>query len=140
MICCKIITNYNLESASFGGLIKDLTKIGDVLWENNSLYFGCTDDYFVDSKKLGRVLRKNGYKDFYINSYDKTNEPQDGDYINGWITERLIRMNYKQYEDASQSVFKNISEGLDILDAEIEKLYQKQSQSQTQTENKEVES
>ncbi len=131
MICCKISANYSSPDSSFSGLIKDFSKLGDVLWENGFIYFGCVDEPSVDSKKVGRVLRKNGYKEYFINTYDKENQPRDGDYINGWVTDKLIKINYKRYEDESQSVFRNISKGLDCLEDEIAKMHKLQSETQS---------
>ncbi len=138
MICCKISTNYNSPDASFGGLVKGLSKIGDVLWDNGFVYFGCVDEPSVDAKKISQILRKNGYKEFYIDSYTKENQPHDGDYINGWVSDKLIKINYKKYEDESQAVFRNISRGLDLLNNEIARLHEEQSK--TQSKEKGVES
>lgn len=129
MICCKIVANYNDTNGNFQKLIEKLIKYGDFLWENGAIFFGDTEHGDVDSKTIKRIFRSTGYKDCFICCYDKNNEPNERDEsINGWLADKLIKINYTSYERQSQEVFKNISKGLDILDEEIENIRQTQQQ------------
>lgn len=139
MICCKIITDYNNIHGNFNQLLKDLTSCGDFLWENNSLYFSNTYEYEVNKKTLIQILKKNGYDDFFINIYSKNNEPNENENINGWIYDKLIKINYKCYEHESQELFKNISKGLDMLDEEIADIKRKTNKYKEKNINEEAE-
>jgi hypothetical protein len=129
MICCKIVANYNDTEGNFKKLSEKLIQYGDFLWENGVIFFGDTEHEEMDSKKVKKIVRSAGYKECFVCSYDKNNEPSESsESINGWLADKLIKINYALYEKQSQTVFKNISKGLDILDEEIENIKQTQQQ------------
>lgn len=120
MICCKIIID---KSGQFATLWSELAKYGDCLYDNNALYFGDTEHNAVTNRKVCNIIKKSGYKNFFIEEYNKENQPNETDEAtNGWIIDKLIKINYKLYEQASQELFHNISKGLDILDQEIDQI------------------
>ena len=120
MICCKIVTDFNNVNGKFGQLLTKLGKYGDVLWESGSMFFANTEDEEFDEKKLERILKQSGYKKFFLNIYSKDNEPRENDNINGWLYDRIIKINYISCERESQKIFKDISHGLDLLDEMLE--------------------
>lgn len=134
MICCKIVTDYNSSTGDFEKLIKKLSKYGDFLWDNNALFFGDIENDTTE-KKIGKILKNSGYNKFYISVYSEQNQPQETDFINGWLTDRIVRINYKQCEEESQKVFQDIAKGLDMLNQELDAL-----KSEAQKENREEES
>ncbi len=120
MICCKIVTDFNNVNGKFGQLLTKLGKYGDVLWESGSMFFANTEDEEFDEKKLERILKQSGYKKFFLNIYSKDNEPRENDNINGWLYDRIMKINYISCERESQKIFKDISHGLDLLDEMLE--------------------
>ena len=108
MICCKIITDYNNPAGSFDKLVQLLAKRGDFLWDNNALFFGDIEGDTTE-KQVSNILKKAGFSKFYIETYSQTDPPKESDFINGWLTDRLVRINYKMCEDESQKVFHDIS-------------------------------
>lgn len=120
MICCKIMANYGNPAGDFGKLLASLGKCGDILYENDAIFFGDTENLGTDEKKIRQIFKKSGYKDLFILVYTKENPPKESDGLNGWITDKLMKINYKQYEIQSQEVFRNTSKGLDILENEID--------------------
>lgn len=129
MICCKIVANYNDVNGNFKKLSEKLIKYGDFLWENGVVFFGDTEHEEVDSKTIKRIFRSAGYKECFVYSYDKNNEPDEKDQsINSWLLDKIVKINYTNYEKQSQELFKSISKGLDMLDEQIENLKQSQQQ------------
>lgn len=125
MICCKINANFNDPKANFNKLFEDLIKYGDLLWENNNLYFSNTDNYSINEKKIKKILKSNGYINFFINIYGKDNQPTEEDRISYWILDKLIKINYNQYEHENQQMLANVSKGLDLLNQEIDRIQEK---------------
>lgn len=127
MICCKIIADFNLPTGKFAEFLGELSLKGDFLWENNILYFG---DTFGETnyKSIEKLLKKTGYPKYFIYEYGKDNSPQETERINGWLLDKIVRINYMQYERTSQEVFHNISKGLDMLEEEINVLKNKEVQ------------
>ena len=125
MICCKIVTNYNSEEGSFGRLCDSLSKKGEFIWNNGSLYFA--DCYGkINSKDIKRIVKKNGYGDCFIDEYTKENPPQhETEFINGWLTDKIVKINYSTYEQVNQQLFKNISRELDQLDKTLDSMIEK---------------
>ena len=138
MICCKIIADYNSPSGDFNKLIAKLTKYGDFLWDSKNLFFGDIENDLTE-KKVGKILKQCGYDKFYISVYSEQNQPQESDFINGWLTDRIVRINYKQCEDESQKVFHDIATGLAMLNKELDELKSKAQKARKQ-ETKEEES
>ena len=67
MICCKIVANYNSTEGNFSGLIKDLGKKGEILFQDCLFFSDCVNN--IDKKFISKVLKKNNYKEFFINEY-----------------------------------------------------------------------
>ena len=128
MICCKIIADYNNPQGDFSKLFKTLSNYGDVLWENNALFFGDTENIKTSESKVKSIIKKSGYSKSFIDVYDQTNEPHEGEYVNGWIYDKIIKINYKMCELTSQKVFRETMVGLDELDKEIERLREEAKQ------------
>lgn len=128
MICCKIITDFSAIGGKFGRLLDSLGKYGDVLYENDVIYFGATEDMKVDKKKVKSIFRKSGYPECLILEYTKENPPKETDSLNGWINGKLMKINYNQYEIKSQEAFKNTMKGLDILERQIDMIQANQRQ------------
>lgn len=124
MICCKIVTNFSTTQGKFSGLMQSLRSQGCVLWEDGCLYFADTEKN-LDKKKVGNIVKKNGYSDFYIDVYSKDNEPHENDSVNGWLNDKLVKICYNECENQNQEVFRNISIGLDMLSEEIKDLSEK---------------
>lgn len=122
MICCKIISDFSNTNASFQKLFDSLAQIGEFLWENNSLFFADTVGN-VTEKKLTSIVKKAGYTKVYIDEYTKENQPQESDYINGWLMDKIMKILYKRCEDTCQKQFRDVSAALDIIDVEIDQLY-----------------
>ena len=124
MICCKIVTNFSSVEGKFSELLQKLGSKGSVLWEGNNLYFADVEND-TDEKKLTSILKRCGYKKSFIDEYWKDNLPHESDNINGWVNDKLIKICYNKYQQESQEVFKNVSKGLDILNAEIDLIEKK---------------
>ena len=84
MICCKIVTNYSSTEGQFGKLWENLSKKGNLLWENGSMYFAdCNGEMTQD--QIGKILKKSGYTNYYIDVYTQENQPQfETEVATGW--------------------------------------------------------
>lgn len=120
MICCKITTNYQDPNGNFEVLMEKLSNLGECLWSEGNLYFSDVVNDKTNHTTVGKILKKAGYKQFYILEYSRTVEPNEDDSINSWIFDKLIKINYQQCERQSQKTFHEISKGLDILDSIID--------------------
>lgn len=121
MICCKIVANYNNTEGNFSGLIKDLGKKGEILLFKDHLFFSdCVNN--IDKKFLSKVLKKNNYKEFFINEYTEENQPQESEFINGWLFDKLIKISYNMYEKVNQEKLREIWNKIDFLTEELKKL------------------
>ena len=132
MICCKIITNFSSGQGRFGELVKGLGKYGEILWAEDTLYFADTENDSTDRGTVSRLLKKYGFKEHYIEEYNKENPPKKDEAIGGWLYDRLVKIAYVACERESQKVFREISKGLDMLDAEVEEIYKQQKQEEKQ--------
>lgn len=130
MICCKIIANYNDPKGSFSSLYNSLMEQGKVLWINQTFYFG-TIDKKIDKKAIVKILKKNGFKDCYVQEYNNDNLPHENEFIDGWVESRLIENNYEGYLDYNKEKLMKADKALDIinkaLDQQIAQLKQKDS-------------
>jgi hypothetical protein len=135
MICCKIITDYNNTNASFSKLCELLSKKGDWTWNGDSLFFADTEGS-TDEKTIIRCVKKAGYTKVFVNVYDKDNEPHENESIKGWITDKVVKIYYKQFEDNNRAVLLETKKGLDEIEQEvnglIRELKQQQEESKTQ--------
>ena len=120
MICCKIIANFNDPRGKFSALLQGLSKMGDFLFENGTLFFANVDDPKVAEARIKSLIARAGYHNFVVFTYDKDYQPRENEYINGWLTDKLVAINYHCYEQQSQAVFHRVAHGLDLLDKELE--------------------
>lgn len=120
MICCKIVANYNSTEGNFSGLIKDLGKKGEILFQDCLFFSDCVNN--IDKKFISKVLKKNNYKEFFINEYTEENQPQESEFINGWLFDKLIKISYNMYEKVNQEKLREISDKIDFLTEELKKL------------------
>ena len=120
MICCKIVANYNSTEGNFSGLIKDLGKKGEILFQDCLFFSDCVNN--IDKKFISKVLKKNNYKEFFINEYTDENQPQESEFINGWLFDKLIKISYNMYEKVNQEKLREISDKIDFLTEELKKL------------------
>lgn len=125
MICCKITTDFDIEQGNFSGLLEKLGKLGEIYWESGKLFFADVENDKTDKNTIARVLRKNGYQDFFIQIYTNPDQLKEGDYIDGWIAGKLIKIQYENFERTNQEVLKNIKTGLDMLNTEIDQIREK---------------
>ena len=130
MICCKIIANYKQVCLEFANIFKDLTQLGDVLWDNNYFYFANTSDVKINDKNIRKVFKKHNCSDIFIERYDKDYQPQENDNVNHWVEDKLIKIGYNEFEINGQQEMQSISKELRDLNNMLEQL--KQSQSQTE--------
>ena len=120
MICCKIVANYNSTEGNFSGLIKDLGKKGEILFQDCLFFSDFVNN--IDKKFISKVLKKNNYKEFFINEYTEENQPQESEFINGWLFDKLIKISYNMYEKVNQEKLREISDKIDFLTEELKKL------------------
>ena len=120
MICCKIVANYNSTEGNFSGLIKYLGKKGEILFQDCLFFSDCVNN--IDKKFISKVLKKNNYKEFFINEYTEENQPQESEFINGWLFDKLIKISYNMYEKVNQEKLREISDKIDFLTEELKKL------------------
>ena len=120
MICCKIVANYNSTEGNFSGLIKDLGKKGEILFQDCLFFSDCVNN--IDKKFISKVLKKNNYKEFFTNEYTEENQPQESEFINGWLFDKLIKISYNMYEKVNQEKLREISDKIDFLTEELKKL------------------
>ena len=120
MICCKIVANYNSTEGNFSGLIKDLGKKGEILFQDCLFFSDCVNN--IDKKFISKVLKKNNYKEFFINEYTEENQPQESEFINGWLFDKLIKISYNMYEKVNQEKLREISDKIDFLTEELKKV------------------
>ena len=120
MICCKIIADYNNKDASFKNLLSLLSKKGDLYWSNGVLFFADTEGDITE-KSLVRLYKKVGYTKVFVDVFDKDNEPNnDDEVIKSWISDKLVKIYYKQYEMERQQVFRETKRGLDEIEKEVD--------------------
>lgn len=122
MICCKIIADYNNTEVSFKNLFSLLSKKGDLYWSNGALFFADTEGNMTE-KSLIRLYKKVGYTKVFVDVFDKDNEPNDADeVIRSWVSDKLVKIYYKQYEMECQQVFKETKKGLDEIEKEVDSI------------------
>ena len=120
MICCKIVTNLRAPGSDLTKLTKKLSNLGDFLFDGGNLFFSDTEGD-VDVKKVRSALKSSGYKDFYINIYDKDNEPVgETEDVIAWLANKIYKINYLTFERESQEILKSTLKGIRQLDEEFE--------------------
>lgn len=126
MICCKIIANLKTPGSDFNKLIEKLSIYGDFLIDGNYIYFADTEGEIQD-KKIRSILKSAGYKDFFINIYDKDNEPVgETEDVIAWLANKIYKINYLTFEKENQEMLKNTLEGINKLDQEFESFVEKE--------------
>jgi len=124
MICCKIVADFSGASNknNFSALLKALSQRGDFLFDSGNLFFGNSDDETCTRPVVERIMRRAGYKEFFVQVYDKDHQPREAEFINGWITDKMVAANAILYERRSQEVFHNTVRGLQAINAELDAL------------------
>jgi len=128
MICCKIIADFENPKANFGAALQKLSKHAELLWENGYLYLGETDGDFLTEKKIINILKSNNYTKFFVDIYSKDNQPKETEFINGWLMDKIIKINYNKFEQENQEMLKNTLVGLNMLEKEVDCLLKKQQE------------
>lgn len=118
MICCKVVTNFNDNNGDFSKLYDTLLDKGSVLWEKSLFFYSLENN--ISEKTVSNIIKKCGYTKFFVDVYTQDNPPRESDFINGWLTDGLLRINTKRYEDESQEAFQKISQGLRKLNSHID--------------------
>ena len=126
MICCKIIADYSNKKASFTKLCELLAAKGDFLWEGGVMYFADTEGNIIE-KHIKQCVKKAGYTKVFIDEYNIHDEPRESERIKGWITDKLMKIHYKNVETQSQEIFRNTKKQLEILDKEVMAMLEKQA-------------
>jgi len=126
MICCKIIADYENINASFSGLLNKLSKYAEVLWDNDYLYVGETKTNFLTERKIINILKANNYTKYFIDIYSKENQPKESEFVNGWLTDKLIKISYNQYEIENQKMLKETMIGLQMLEQQVDDILKQQ--------------
>ena len=135
MICCKIIADYNGKTGSFSTLCSLLGKKGNWIWNGDAIFFADTEGQ-TNEKTIINYVKKAGYSKVYVDVYDQNNEPHENEDIKGWITDKVVQIYYKQYEEENHSVLLETKKGLDEIEEELNNLIReakKQQESKTQT-------
>ena len=60
--------------------------------------------------------------------YSKDNQPQESELINGWLTDKLIKINYATYERENQKMLQDTMRGLEMLEAYVDRQLEQQKQ------------
>ena len=124
MICCKIVTNLKAPGSDLTKLTKKLSDLGDFLFAGGNLYFSDTEGE-VEVKKIRSIMKSSGYKEFFINVYDKDNEPVgETEDVVAWLANKMYKINYLTFERENQELLKSTLNGIRQLDAEFETLKQ----------------
>ena len=92
------------------------------------MYLGEISTDFLSEKKIIRILKANKYTKFFVDIYSKDNQPNETEFVNGWLTDKLIRINYNQYEKENHQMLVNTMKGLEILNEEVDCLLKKQQE------------
>lgn len=135
MICCKIIADYENKKASFSGLLKKLSQYAETLWDNNCLYVGEVESDFLNEKKIIKILKLNHYSKFFIDVYSQDNQPKESEYVNGWLLDKIIKINYATYEQKNQQMLKETMIGLNELEKYVDYELSKQKQAKEDNDN-----
>ena len=133
MICCKIIAEYANKSGKCSLLMNRLSQHGDVLWEGDSesLFFGDTVSCNMTEKKIINIVKKCGYTKVYVDIFTEENPPRETESTNGWIFDKLTRINYIIYERENQKMLRDTMIGLDMLNEEIDRLRNESAEKNT---------
>lgn len=120
MVCCKITGGFSREGEKFSKLFKKLSGLGGVMAKGDVIYFG-SDEEKVTEKTIRAALSRCGFSNSYIEVFDINNQPKEDDYINGWLTDWLVKMEMKHFNTENQANLRFIKQKLDELDAELDK-------------------
>ena len=134
MICCKIIADYSNKEASFNKLCTLLGKIGDWIWESGCMYFADTEGD-TDEKKIIRIVKKAGYRKVFVDCYDKDNEPQENEYVKGWLSDKVMKIYYNQVEKDNQEEFRRMQKIIQYFDKELDKAIEELKKDLEKTED-----
>ena len=128
MICCKIIADYKQQSLEFVNILNELNKIGDVLFDDRYFYFANTDDDKISKKNIQRIFKKFKCDEIFIESYDQQVQPNENEYVNWWVEDKLIKIGYNEFEMKEQEKIQYISKQLTELEELIQKAKEKSAE------------
>lgn len=122
MICCKINADGTALARGFAGIMDGLSAKGSVLWMDRSLYFANVDDPSVTASSVARVLRKNGCAGFFVEEFNSGNQPRESEAANAWLLGKLAQIAWKQAVIQCGDELVRMSETIEALGADIDKL------------------
>ena len=120
MVCCKITGGFSRDGENFSKLFKRLSGLGGVISNKDIIYFGSDEDE-VTEKTIRTALKRFGFSNSYIEVFDVNNQPKEDEYINGWLTDWLVKMEVKHFNKENQAKLRVIKQKLDELDQELDK-------------------
>lgn len=121
MICCKIVFDYK-NTKDIGTLLNILNKSGEFLLDSyGCLYFSNVTDLNFTEESIKKIFSDCQCNNYFISIYSEQASPNEyDDSINGWLYDKIIKINYALCENENQKVFQNISIALDELNKEID--------------------
>jgi len=125
MICCKITADLQFVRDNFKNLMGFLGEYGDVLWDNNYLYFANVQDVKITEKTINKVLKKCGCQRFFIEIFENTDGLRETDFANHWIEDKVIKITYNNFEINHKEEIHKMNEQLLSLQKDIELLQNK---------------
>lgn len=121
MICCKIIADFGNKDASFSKLCDLLEKKGSWMWSSGVMLFADTSGD-TEEKDVIRYIKKAGYTKYFIDCYDKDNEPHETEEINGWVSGKVAKIIAVTFYKDQQEVIKTSKAYLDQLNQELDQM------------------
>jgi len=99
--------------------INDITKISDVMLDNNDIIVWLNDD--KDKTNLTRCLKKNKIKEYFCEQieYETIGKDKDFNFISAWFMEKYrdyeIRKAEQENQDKLREMYDNIQRAQDLL-------------------------
>lgn len=118
MICCKITANFNSNIGDFEKLCQYLDDHGSIMWANNNLFFGSLEND-CSKKTISTIMKKSGYKEFFIQEFCRITDPKEDQHIMGWLWDYIIKITVKTAENTEQKEFGRLAEELDQFNKEL---------------------
>jgi len=116
MICCKITTDF--DQGDFNKLFGGLQKNGALLWTQGNLFFG-SEELSVSKKTVENILKKAGFTEFFIKTYDRVTDVKEDKCVSGWLTDHIVKISIKTAEKLQQKEFQNLAQQLDQFTDEL---------------------
>lgn len=136
MIVCKIKGPFYLSNKDFANYINTLSKLGNIFFYKQELYFSSTNDKCTE-KYLLSLMKRNGFKQGYIELYTKQHPPgkELDSVLYGWLNEQLLKNNVQEYQKVSQATFHKISDALNAIEDKVYQLMEDYKTEQEQQNN-----